>query len=1024
MKSLRFVLVLSLYFIALKLSYSQSPGLIVRTPGGTGVTSLNPNGDGYSSITTNGFTTDDIAQSEIAYVIVPVAITEPTGDLATGPSGGFTDIVKRVDGSGFYLYKDATNIYFRMRIGSIVSGSKGYSALLDTDGKMGASGPNADPNYLAPGGTNSGNPGFEYEITFESNSRVAVYNIDGTSSPSLVTSYNINTHSQISVALSTESNNPDYFYDWYAPLSAIGNPASIRLLGTTVASPNSALQGNRSDIYGIDDANYTNNASAWQAVIEAQPIINLTSFSGVSATCTAAPRLNAPIATGSSVSVSGTWARLDASKPSTATISLYRNDVLVNTTSVSSGNTWSITVPTINAGDVFYAKALSTGESECLISNKVQAVGCTNQTPLTGVSITCGTLRGFDGQAPGSTAVKIYTVTTSGYVLFADETTTTYKISRPLTGAPTRWIYDGPNTNSADPCTGGPTDVPAASYAITVQVSGQCESDYFNYCNGLTQTATPIITQTTLTDASTVVSGTAVASSLVRLIINGQLYTTATATGGTFSFSSLVLRAGDEINVSAQTTGQCVSVRVSRTVVCLTAPPTINTDVNGNLIVGATTITGKSVEPTSTTIRVYNDLNTLLGTTTVLSNGTWSLTFTVVGGRSYYATAQNGTCTVSTNSTSAPALAVTSTCPTITSSLTENATPVSGTLPTSFTGTVRLYQDDVFIGSQNVTAATVWSIAPTLALYNGGVIKATAQLSGSAESTGCSTQTASCTSPSTPSITPTSQNIYTGQRTSIDVSNVNASTWYALLDATGVSYATSMYRTTGSNFTIQTIIFNSVGTFNLNLSADKLSGCPATYSVATINVSEAPLAVEFTSISAFKTKDGVQVLWEVAQEVDVDYYQVESSVDGINFESIGWVGPKKAGQSNQYAYLDKSMHLVGQTIYYRVKEVDLEGKFEYSRLVSIVMDQDAVMTILPNPAAHHADVNISFEHESELAVLELIDVNGHIVFEKNILLEKGENALVIDNLVRQPRGYYLLRLQTSRGAVYNRLMLQ
>lgn len=1020
MKSLRILLVLSLHFIALSLSYSQSPGLIVRTPGGTGVTALNPNGDGYSSLTTNGFTTDDIAQSEISYKIVPVAITEPTGDLATGPSGGFTDIVKRVDGSGFYLYKDATNIYFRMRIGSIVSGSKGYSALIDTDGKMGASGPNADPNYLAPGGTNSGNPGFEYEITFESNSRVAVYNIDGTSTPSLVTSYSINTHSQISVALSTDSNNPDYFYDWYAPLSAIGSPTSIRLLGTTVTSPNSALQGNRSDIYGIDDANYTNNASAWQAVIEAQPIINLTSFSGVSATCTAAPRLSAPIATGSSISVSGTWARLDASKPSTATISLYRNDVLVSTTSVSTGNTWNITVPTINSGDVFYAKALSTGESECLISNKVQAVGCTNQTPLTGVSITCGTNRGFGGEAPSNSVVRIYTVTTSGYTLFADETTTTYKVIR----SGISWKYEGPNSQNNDPCGGGAPDVTTASYVVRAQISGQCESDNINHCVGLTQTATPTVTQTTLTDASTVVSGTAAANSLVRLTINGQLYATATATSGTFSFSSLVLRAGDVINVSAQTTGQCVSDRVSRTVVCLTAPPTINTDKNGNLIVGATTITGKSVEPISTTIRVYNDLSTLLGTTTVLSNGTWSLTFTVVGGRSYYATAQNGTCTVSTNSTSAPALAVTSTCPTITSSVAENATPVSGTLPTSFTGTVRLYQDDVFIGSQNVTAATVWSIAPTLALYNGGVIKATAQLSGSAESTGCSTQTCTCTSPSTPSITPASQSIYTGQRVSIDVSNVNTNTWYALLDASGVSYATSSYRTTGSNFSIQTNIFNSVGTYNLNLSADKLSGCPATYAVATVTVSAAPLAVEFTSISAFRTKEGVKVLWEVAQEVDVDFYQIESSIDGINFESIGRVGPKKASQSNHYAFLDTSTRLIGQTIYYRVKEVDFDGKFEYSRLVSIVMDQNTVMSIMPNPTVYQADVNISFENESELAVLELIDVNGHVVFDKELVLEKGENAVVIDNLAMHPRGYYFLRLRTSRGAVYTRLMLQ
>lgn len=104
---------------------AQSPGLIVRPAGGAGTTALNPNGDGYSSATTAGFVTDDINESEIPFRMVPPAISEPIGDLLTGPSGGFTDIVPQADGLGFYIYKDATNIYFRLRIGGIISGSKG-----------------------------------------------------------------------------------------------------------------------------------------------------------------------------------------------------------------------------------------------------------------------------------------------------------------------------------------------------------------------------------------------------------------------------------------------------------------------------------------------------------------------------------------------------------------------------------------------------------------------------------------------------------------------------------------------------------------------------------------------------------------------------------------------------------------------------------------------------------------------------------------------------------------------------------
>ena len=122
------------------MALSQSPGKIVRPAGGSGITPLNPNGDAYSSATTAGFISNDIAESEVPYKIVPPAITEPTGDIATGPAGGFTDIVKTVDNSGFYVYGDGTNILFRLRIGNIISGSKGYSILIDTDGKIGNSG--------------------------------------------------------------------------------------------------------------------------------------------------------------------------------------------------------------------------------------------------------------------------------------------------------------------------------------------------------------------------------------------------------------------------------------------------------------------------------------------------------------------------------------------------------------------------------------------------------------------------------------------------------------------------------------------------------------------------------------------------------------------------------------------------------------------------------------------------------------------------------------------------------------------
>jgi hypothetical protein len=217
---------LTLLFLAtfVQVNFVQAqfiPGFINRASTSVaGKAVLDPNTDGFSSLTTAGFVApSDNTSSEIPFSGVLTYATEPGGDLNTGPTGGFSDIVQDANNIGFYQYlSPANNWLFRFRLGSIVAGAKGYSVMLDTDGKFGASGANADPNYLAATSNTNGNPGFEIEIVLETNSRIAIYNVDGNTSPILVTSYsNWQDMSQISLALSNFGGNPDFFYDFYIP---------------------------------------------------------------------------------------------------------------------------------------------------------------------------------------------------------------------------------------------------------------------------------------------------------------------------------------------------------------------------------------------------------------------------------------------------------------------------------------------------------------------------------------------------------------------------------------------------------------------------------------------------------------------------------------------------------------------------------------------------------------------------------------------------------------------------------------
>ena len=1004
-------------------AYAQSPGLIIRPLPVPGITALNPDGNAYSSSGTTGFTSDDINQSEIPFKIVPVAIIEPTGDLNTGPSGGFTDIVTRVDGSGFYLYKDANNIYFRLRLGNVIAGSKSYSILLDTDGRMGSSGSSADPNYVAPSGSSNGNPGFEYEVSFQTNNQVAVYAIDGLGTPPVPVSYTLSSNSQISTALSTDGNNPDYFYDWYVPLSSIGNPTILRMVATTLTSPASALTGTRSDVYGVNDANYASTAEAWMAVINAQPVISLNPFGPLAPTCTAAPVLNSAITAGSSIAVTGSWTRMDASKPATATINLYRNGntTPIGSTTVTSGNGWSITVASIATGDLFYAKAVATGESECLQSNNVIAAGCS--TPLAMPVLTCASTKGISGTITAGSTVSVYLLPTSSASPTSNLVSTGSNLTYP-TSTSFAFISNG--------CSGSP--VLATGTYMVVATNGSCTSAPRFECitsgssSILGLSANTLSLTTPIYPYQTSISGTGTAlNDVLRLYINGQYKSTITATGTSFSFTGLSLSSNDQLQVYQQKGTTCMTVSPTFTVSCYATPPVITVNATGNLLAGATTVNGTSSYP-GASVQLYKGTSPA-GTTvgspvTVNTVGAWSVTVpALTSGDTYYAVQTTGGCTSGASSqanvlgpTTCPGVSFAASYSDISSSVTVNMS--------AFTGTLRLYEDGALIAtSTSLSGATTYTFTGLAnTLYYNGVLTVTAKSATAAESVACATQTVACTPALTPVITPTSATINTGQTVSFSVSNVSANAWYALVDYSGNSFGTSQYRTTSSPFTITTKAINTASTYNLKLTADQLTGCPASFALATITVNPVSLPVNFLSVNVQPQGNGALLTWTVTNEVDVLRYEVEQSTDCRNFTVKGQVAFSPAtGTTNHYSFMDNSLN--GQDVCYRIKQVDVNGNVHYSRIANLRTAANNHTVISPNPATQFLTIRKSSLVQERITI-SLLDMTGRMVYQDKATLLPGINLIEIGDLNLYSKGQYLIRLQGSSNSEYHRIIIQ
>lgn len=1022
-------------------SSGQSTGKIIRQATAVaGRTILDPNNDTYTSATTAGYNGNDVTNSEIPFRAVPSFNAEPFGDLRRGPSHLYTDFVPDANNVGYYSYFTGTNLLFRFRMGSVVPGSKGYSVLLDTDGKFGSSGANSDPNYQpATTGTN-GNPGFEIEIVMETNSRIAIYNVDGSNTPTLIKSYtNWQDMSQVSIAGTFDNGDPDYFLDFYIPFSdlqaspfLLTTSTPLRMSATTVMSPQAAIGGPKSDIYGLNDSNYKSTNDQYEAFINAQPAFTAASLtSGTFApVCTNPPVVNGPISPGV-VNISGTWTMSAlAGSVATTTVTVYKNGIAAGTVpSVNSGTIWTLNNVTVANGDVITAKAQSAGESMCLVSNSVIAKSCTPANRPALPVLTCG--GNYNKGISGSNLATGWVVYVENVTRGTVETSTANAASFTFSGTSPNITW-----NYAGGCNGGP-NMPSGSYRLYYVNASGCLSEPVIFCiatgsgstNNLAGTAaTPVITSpTALTPGTTTISGTGEPNGLARLYVAGELIQSVTSSAaGVFTFTNLSLTIGQQVyvtnvlNTGTISTSKCFASSAVSTVNCYTNPPLINVDNNSQLTAGQP-ITGISSATAGSTIRVYTSANALVSTSTVQSGGTWTTgAYVAVAGTSYYATAQNGTCTISPASgTFAAATATTGRCGTITGPVTASATSISGTVTGAVAGTtVNLYLDQIRIGSVT-TATTAWTIntaSLTYPIYANGVLSIGVQETGKLEQyCAASNTTIACgSSPATPTISPSSSTITAGQTQTYSISNAVIGNFYGLSDATtGSSLGTGIWATASTvNISTNTL---TQGSYTLAIKSTLLTGVTACVS----NPASAALTVNGTlplSLLDFKAKihnEKVELTWITEAEKNTDHFDVQRSEDGVNFRSAGKIKSNNSSLRNTYRFEDELPSIVN---YYRLKMVDRDEKFTYSKTLKVQRSVSNLIAVKPNPFMNEIVVKADLPSAQQL-IIRISDVKGQVVYTRSVTAIRGSNTITAAGLNHLGAGMYFVHVTSNEGKV-------
>ena len=179
-----------------------------------------------------------------------------------------------------------------------------------------------------------------------------------------------------------------------------------------------------------------------------------------------------------------------------------------------------------------------------------------------------------------------------------------------------------------------------------------------------------------------------------------------------------------------------------------------------------------------------------------------------------------------------------------------------------------------------------------------------------------------------------------------------------------------------------------------------------------LNVLATPLSVALIDFQAKVVENNsIHLDWKTASEVNNAGFELERSVDGKNFEAISWIdGAGTSFKQNDYRFIDNNVK-INRVYYYRLKQMDLEGTFEYSKIQSaIIRSNREQIQVFPNPASDR--INIKLDNEVSIdnhTDFELFDAFGKKVIQQSIL--NNTTSIRVDHL---PSGIYFYKIKGDK----------
>jgi hypothetical protein len=188
---------------------------------------------------------------------------------------------------------------------------------------------------------------------------------------------------------------------------------------------------------------------------------------------------------------------------------------------------------------------------------------------------------------------------------------------------------------------------------------------------------------------------------------------------------------------------------------------------------------------------------------------------------------------------------------------------------------------------------------------------------------------------------------------------------------------------------------------------------PASYELVWL----VPVPVVGLTATAEIKGDAATIKWTTQSEQNTSHYNVQRSVDGVNFTTVGQPVAAAGDSPDMRSYQSEDNIadvLQNDVIYYRIKLVDIDGKETYSNVVAIRLQKKTGAAVWPNPFQQAFTISVTSSRETTVDV-RLTDINGAILRKMNQQVAKGKTNITITDLKQLAAGTYMVEVKDSLG---------